>query len=318
MVPRMATEPMPSMSFDPRVHALSAAVDACLQGAWQMFDSRGPKHSNDSPWGQDQSNVAGFPGVQNLVDLWPDLVVLGSMPTISLALDYVQGICRLLDSGTVYSVFPLARAAVEGFAYASWVWKPALVPELRVHRALLTHQASLEQEERRLMKLCEAADQASHEDADSFRGDLRRTRANLTLARKDEAAIREHITAHHDARSLQRRPHAAAAVSRTLRTALRDGTLDSIYSELSLLVHPQPAGYGPLLPGKTYPDTRRNIPLGAFIMPVYATLLSMLQCLTDVAACCGHEHPMGYMSPAFEVCQQIDPNDSGTMLIAYR
>lgn len=35
------------------------------------------------------------------------------MPTISLALDYVQGIRRLLDSWTVYSVFPLARAAVE-------------------------------------------------------------------------------------------------------------------------------------------------------------------------------------------------------------
>lgn len=306
------------MSFDPRACALAEAVDDCLQSAWQMFDTQGPKHSQDSPWGQDQAQATDPPWSLKLVDSWPGLVVLGSMPAITLALDYVHGIRRLLTSGTVYSIFPLARTAMEGFAYASWVWKPALVPELRIHRALLIHRKSLEQAERRLVRICETADQESHEDAGDFRDDLERAQANSALVREDEAVIKEYITTHHGTRSLQKKPHAPDAVRQTLRTALRGGTLDSLYGELNLLVHPQPAGYVPLLPGKTHPDTRLNIPLGAFVMPVYATLLAMLQCLSNVAACCGHEPPLDYMRPAFEICSQIAPNDPDTMLITYQ
>ena len=52
------------------------------------------------------------------------LVELVSMVRVYAGVDYVRGIRALMTSGSLYSVFPLARSALEAFAYASWIWKP--------------------------------------------------------------------------------------------------------------------------------------------------------------------------------------------------
>ena len=88
------------------------------------------------------------------------LIELVSMVRLYAGVDYVLGIRALMTSGSLYSVFPLARSALDAFAYVSW--KPAFVQELRVNRALLDHKSSLEQEKRRLEGLLKITERDGH------------------------------------------------------------------------------------------------------------------------------------------------------------
>ena len=148
------------------------------------------------------------------------LVELVSMVRVYAGVDYVRGIRALMTSGSLYSVFPLARSALEAFAYVSWIWKPALVQELRVNRALLDHKSTLEQEKRRLKGLLKITerDGNTHHVA-RVESDIALSTDHYTSACHDLKMVETCINQRHGAESVQARPSATRAVSALLAKA---------------------------------------------------------------------------------------------------
>ena len=220
---------------------------------------------------------------------------------------------HLMASGSLYSVLPLARSALEAFAYARWTWKPALVQELRVNRALLDHKSTLAQEKKRLEGLLKITkrDGNNHHHVARVESDIAISRDRYTSACHDLRMVETYINQMHGAESVQTRPSGTKAVSALLAKATQSRSMDAIYGEFSELVHPQPSGIMSLLPESRIP----HISLGNFLMPIHASMLGLEQeehqeimnmleafdltgsfrdageCLDDIAACWGLPEP---------------------------
>ena len=269
-----------------------------------------------SPWGQTRQGAAPLPsGPVSPYRTWFDLVEGVTYSTIDTCVDYVRGIQTLICSPSLYSVFPLARSAAEGFAYTSWVWHPGLALEQRLHRAALLHHHTLTQEGRRLRKMQKipGIDQAAQ---DFLADDLKHSKQHLLLADEDLDAARRHVPHCEDPLFAPKRlPAATDMVSRLLSRTTQTAQLSGIYTELSQMVHPQPAGTVPLIPKGTTAGTPRNIMLGSFLMPVHVAVTAMYGCLRDVAQCLGLDDPGPYFEEAFRILGAVVVNDPHEMLL---
>lgn len=244
----------------PSVRALADQIGVCLTYP-SIASDKGTHCQSGSSWQEDKEIglELGSP-TRSPVPLH-DLVELVSMVRVYAGVDYVRGIRALMTSGSLYSVFPLARSALEAFAYVSWIWKPALVQELRVNRALLDHKSTLEQEKRRLeglLKITER-DGSTHNIA-RVRSDIVLSTNHYTSACHDLQMVETYINQKHGAQSVQTRPSGTRAVSALLAKATQGRSMDAVYGELSELVHPQPSGIMPLWSESSVPNIVREFP----------------------------------------------------------
>ena len=59
------------------------------------------------------------------------------------AMDFMSGVASLMSTaGSVYSVFPLSRAAIECAAYVTWILEPDISAQQRAYRGALDHRES--------------------------------------------------------------------------------------------------------------------------------------------------------------------------------
>ena len=268
-----------------------------------------------SPWQLAKQQPPALPsGPVSPYNTWFDLVEGVTYPTINVCMDYVRGVQALIRSGSLYGVFPIARSAAEGFAYADWVWRPGLVLEQRIHRAALLHHHTLAQEGRRLREMQQVF--GRDHDAQGFLAqDLKHSEQHLQQAARDLDAAKGHVPRCDDPRFAPKSPpRAADAVSRLLARATNRTQLSAIYTELSQMTHPQPAGVTPLIPKGATAGAAPNIALGAFLMPVHVAVVAMFGCLSDVAQCLGLDNPRPYFERAFEVLADVEPNNPHEML----
>ena len=269
----------------------------------------------DSPWWLAKQQPPALPsGPVSPYNTWFDLVEGVTYPTINTCLDYVRGIKALICSDSLYSVFPIARSAAEGFAYVGWVWQSGLALEQRIHRAALLHHHTLTQEGRRLREMQQISG-IDRDAQDSVAADLRRSEQHLQQAAKDLAAAKRHVP-HCDNQLFapKRLPPAPDVVRRLLGRTTNTAQLSAIYTELNQMVHPQPAGIIPLIPKGMPAGAPPNIALGAFLMPVHVAVVAMFGCLSDVAQCFGLDDPRPYFERAFEILAAVVPNDPHEML----
>ena len=289
----------------PSVRALADQIGDCFTYPSIASDKGTHCHSGSS-WQKDKDIGLELDSPTRSPVPLHHLVELVSMVRLYAGVDYVRGIRALMTSGSLYSVFPLARSALEAFAYVSWIWKPALVQELRVNRALLDHKSSLEQEKRRLKGLLNITERdGDTHHAARVKSDIALSTDDYTTACHDLRMVETYINQRHGAGSVQTRPSATRAVSALLAKATQSRSMDAIYGELSELVHPQPSGIMPLLS-----ESRVfNITLGNFLMPIHASMLGLHQCLDDISACWGLPEPWQYMSGFFEVLQDARLNN---------
>ena len=293
---------------------LARSLDDCFH--YPPIQSMDPTIATpDSPWRQAKQQVMPLPkGPVSPYNTWFDLVEGVTYPTINTCLDYVRGIKALICSDSLYSVFPIARSAAEGFAYAGWVWQSRLALEQRIHRAALLHHHTLTQEGRRLREMQQISGM-DRDAQDSLAAGLRRSEQNLQQAAKDLAAAKRHVPHGDDELFAPKRlPPAADIVRRLLGRTTNTAQLSAIYTELSQMVHPQPAGVIPLIPKGLPAGTPRNIALGAFLTPVHVAVTAMYGCLREVAQCLGLDDPWPHFEGVFEILAAVVVDDPDEML----
>ena len=321
--PLLLCRPMSARVHNQQALDLARSLDDCF--CYPPIQSMDPAVATPSSlWGQAKQQVMSLPsGPVSPYDTWFDLVEGVTYPTITTCLDYVRGIKALIGSDSLYSVFPIARSAAEGFAYVGWVWQSGLVLEQRIHRAALLHHHTLKQEGRRLREMQQISG-VGRDAQDSVATDLKRSEQHLQQAVRDLGAAKRHVpSCDNQLFAPKRLPPAADVVSRLLVRATSSAQLSAIYTELSQMVHPQPAGVIPLMAKGLPVGAAPNIALGAFLMPVYVAVVAMFGCLSDVARCLGLDDPRPYFKRAFEILDVVVVNDPDEMLwvtpeLAYR
>ena len=318
-IPRRGIPVLPCRLMSARVHNqqavdLARSLDDCF--CYPPIQSMDPTIATPSSlWRQAKQQVMSLPrGPVSPYNTWFDLVEGVTYPTINTCLDYVRGIKALICSDSLYSVFPIARSAAEGFAYVGWVWQSGLALEQRIHRAALLHHHTLTQEGRRLREMQQISG-IDRDAQDSVAADLRRSEQHLQQAVRDLDAAKRHVpSCDNQLFAPKRLPPAADVVSRLLGRATSSAQLSAIYTELSQMVHPQPAGVIPLIPKGLPAGAHPNIALGTFLMPVHVAVTAMFGCLSDVAQCLGLDDPRPYFKRTFEILAAVVVNDPHEML----
>ena len=104
-----------------------------------------------------------------------------------VATDCMKGIVSLVEPGTsIYSVFPMARTAMEAFAYAAWLLEPEINPALRAYRGAQEHKESAKRSLRNLNRYT-AIEPLSDEWETNLHEAIASIEANLICSKQDLA-----------------------------------------------------------------------------------------------------------------------------------
>jgi len=228
----------------------------------------------DSPWRAEEDMglpPTRRPGVSGSIlthaTLSTHLRMLASM-------DCMKGIVSSIEAGTsLYSVFPLARTAVEGFAYAAWILDPRITGQQRALRGAQDHKKSTEHllGNRRAER---AVNPASEEQAEALDDSIRGLQETMQHIKADLAVTRRLVP------NPQRESYPAISkvVAEAMDAALGiPGVGTTVYGYLCTVVHPGVAG---LLVQRPFDEDRRdfNIPVDRYLAPV--GMASHVMCLS--------------------------------------
>lgn len=196
-----------------------------------------------------------------------------------VATDCMKGIVSLVEPGTsVYSVFPLARTAMEAFAYAAWLLEPEIRPALRAYRGAQEHKESAKHLLRHLRRYTDIPP-LSDEWARNLEEGIASTEANRDYSEQDLALARSLLQGSQQ----QSYPSPSEVVD-----YVNDNDLDSdrreasAYGRLSGVVHSELAG---LLVEEPFDEVGGHftIKVNRYLLPIATATQFMKLSLTRLA-----------------------------------
>ena len=196
-----------------------------------------------------------------------------------VATDCMKGIVALVDPGTsVYSVFPLARTAMEAFAYAAWLLESEISPALRACRGAQEHRESAKHVLRHLKRLTNIPP-LSEEWAKDLEEGIASIKQNRNYSEHDLALALSLLQGSQQ----QAYPSPSEVVDYVRNNVLgSDRREASAYGRLSGVVHSELAG---LLVEDPFDevDGHFTIKVGRFLLPIATATQFMKLGLTRLA-----------------------------------
>ena len=213
-----------------------------------------------------------------------------------VATDCMKGIVALVDPGTsVYSVFPLARTAMEAFAYGAWLLEPEISPALRAYRGAQEHKESAEQLLRHLGRLTDTPP-LNEEWASNLEEGIAYIKQNRSYSKQDLALARNLLQD-----SQQPSYPSPSRVVDNVYSNVRDSDRReaSAYGHLSGVVH---SGLAGLLVEEPFDevDDHFTIKVSRFLLPIATATQFMNLALTRFA------DYWGFPSPESEIQAVVD------------
>ena len=196
-----------------------------------------------------------------------------------VATDCMKGIVSLVEPGTsIYSVFPLARTAMEAFAYAAWLLEPEISPALRAYRGAQEHKDSAKRSLRKLNRYA-AIQPLSDEWATNLRVGIASIEANLIYSKQD-LAIAHGLLGESQQPSY---PSPSRVVNDVSGNRLASDNLEAgAYSHLSGIVHSSLAGLLVEEPFDEH-DGHFTIKVNRYLLPIATATRFMELSLTRLA-----------------------------------
>ena len=221
------------------------------------------------------------------------------------ALDFMGGIASLMDTAdSVYSVFPLSRAAIETAAYVTWILEPDISAEQRACRGALDHLASAKESLKNLRRHRQSGlteDLSLQADAgiaeltailDSIQRDLSVARDSLPPNTKEQYPSKRRVV-----------DDAVAVFSS------QAGVGDTHYSYLSDMAHGGIVGLLNLHQGDGMMEDF-NVRVDRFLLPVAMAVTTLQPCLARIAESWSLQPAGDDMQQALEVLAEGYRNHS--------
>ena len=279
------------MTPEPEIVAVANACDGFMTG-YTPFTWGGPQPG--CPMYIDDQ--ASLPDSQTLEGLAS--VLLHAFETarwrIMAGVDCIQGMMHVARFGaSIGAVFPIARTALEGLAYAAWLLEPGISPESRSWRGLIDHRESLKKLLSNRKKQAREAARITTEQSEALDASVDQLQELLRCLELDRAAVRGLLPPGNP----ERYPSATAVVTAALDDFLGEpGVGTGVYGHLCSFVHPGLPGSAMLF-NAGLATGEPNIKLADYCLPVAAACHGMIHAVNRLAEYLGLASPDPYTAP---------------------
>ena len=212
------------------------------------------------------------------------------------AMDFVSGIASLMGTAaSVYSVFPLSRAAIESAAYVTWILDPVISAEQRACRGALDHRESTRESLKNLQRYAQSG-LTEHQSRKAAAG-IAQLELHLAVIEEDLTLAKEALPVDLREQYPSKRQVVADAVA---AFAAQAGVGSGYYGYLSDVAHGGITGLRNLHQSAEM-MANFNLTVESFLLPVAIAITTMQPCLARIATSWGSLSANDEMQQVLEV-----------------
>ena len=198
------------------------------------------------------------------------------------AMDFMSGVASLMSTaGSVYSVFPLSRAAIECAAYVTWILEPDISAQQRAYRGALDHRESTCESINNLQRYSQSG--LTEDQSRQITRDIAGFESKLSDIKHDLSRARGSLPSDTNERYPRKRQ---VVVDLAVAAFSRERVGATHYGYLSDIAHGGIAGLMELHQGDGMMENF-NISVDRFLLPVAMAVRTMQPCLSRLSASWG-------------------------------